>query len=313
MENNLLNFLEKILRRVKDSNEPQIKELAPREEEDFLCSRCGINHEARDFMRAMLLLLLDQFEMDIKYLEFMRKKNFLTSEAFDHAISKTEKSKVSKKRERSLVLEGAHLVTFRILSIQSPQMSNTNYPDKDLDTINYFNFSNVKDKAKKQIKFLAINKSRHFFYGSLDYELLKDEMTNDTIISCTTYDLYLRDDVFNIKLTENDSYVRVESDDPDIPKASELITKIADTTRGLPNKIYVVQGEILATPERKINDKGHSIFRTVIGDDTGEIYVEENNSAYMQDIKRGDHVRVIGVRRKEVHLSLSEYGSIVRI
>jgi len=231
-------------------------------------------------------------------------------------MSKTEKSKISKTRQGLPVLE-SHKVTLRILSIERPQMSNTNYPH--IDTIAHIAISTKEIwerlySKKNQIKFLAINESRHFFSGSLDYELFTDEMTNDTIIACMTKDLYLREDVFNIKLSQDESYVRVEHDDPNIPKASQLITKIFDITRGLPTKFYVIQGEILATPEKKINDKGgNPIFRTVIGDDTGEIYVEESNSTYMQDIKRGDHVRVIGARRKGVHLLLSEYGSIVVI
>jgi hypothetical protein len=36
------------------------------------CVQCGINHEARDFVRATLLHLLDHLERHDKFIEFMK-------------------------------------------------------------------------------------------------------------------------------------------------------------------------------------------------------------------------------------------------
>jgi hypothetical protein len=33
----------------------------PEKTPDFCCSQCGLNHEARDFIRAILLHLIDRF------------------------------------------------------------------------------------------------------------------------------------------------------------------------------------------------------------------------------------------------------------
>ena len=69
----LLQVIEKIFYRINQhsgiassSNTKQqqmIKEKwAPERTIDFCCTQCGLNHEARDFVRAMLLHLIDQFE-----------------------------------------------------------------------------------------------------------------------------------------------------------------------------------------------------------------------------------------------------------
>jgi hypothetical protein len=44
---------------------------------DSCCGQCGINHEARDFVRAMVLHLLDHFERNDKFIEFMKNNEFL--------------------------------------------------------------------------------------------------------------------------------------------------------------------------------------------------------------------------------------------
>ena len=74
----LLNFLDKTLRRISESSkdDDKIRRIVPSAAAPSLssaelkqidknyccCSLCGLNHEARDFIRAMLLYLLDQLE-----------------------------------------------------------------------------------------------------------------------------------------------------------------------------------------------------------------------------------------------------------
>jgi hypothetical protein len=47
---------------VNESDNEKIRRMVPTKE--FSCSQCGLNHEARDFMRAMLLHLIDELEQD---------------------------------------------------------------------------------------------------------------------------------------------------------------------------------------------------------------------------------------------------------
>jgi hypothetical protein len=75
----LLNFVRSAVENVKGSGYQQI---APKEDSN-LCSTCGLNHEARDFIRATLLYLLDQFERSSDYLEFIREKNYIDNKHFN--------------------------------------------------------------------------------------------------------------------------------------------------------------------------------------------------------------------------------------
>jgi hypothetical protein len=40
----------------------KVTKIAPEKKAEFCCSQCGVNHEVRDFMRAMLLHLTDHLE-----------------------------------------------------------------------------------------------------------------------------------------------------------------------------------------------------------------------------------------------------------
>jgi hypothetical protein len=64
---------------------------APERTIDFCCSQCGLNHEARDFVRAMLLGLLDQFEKNNKFIDFLKYNQLLTQEAYELIIAKEER------------------------------------------------------------------------------------------------------------------------------------------------------------------------------------------------------------------------------
>jgi hypothetical protein len=75
----LLNFVKSAVDSVKGSDYQQI---APKEDSK-LCSTCGLNHEARDFIRATLLYLLDQFERSSDYLEFIRDKNYIDNKHYN--------------------------------------------------------------------------------------------------------------------------------------------------------------------------------------------------------------------------------------
>jgi hypothetical protein len=69
-----LEFVKYIVESVKVSDEQQI---APKEDSNYVCSICGLNHEARDFIRATLLYLLDRFERSPDYLEFLKQRNYI--------------------------------------------------------------------------------------------------------------------------------------------------------------------------------------------------------------------------------------------
>lgn len=86
----LFNFLEITLRRVTESKDHDIKNWSPQQESDYCCAVCGVNHEARDFIRANLIHLIDKLEKSDKYVEFLKKNKFISQEAYERVSKKLE-------------------------------------------------------------------------------------------------------------------------------------------------------------------------------------------------------------------------------
>jgi hypothetical protein len=95
-----LNFLDKTLRRISESkDDDKIRRIAPSSslssakskqigENYCCCSLCGLNHEARDFIRAMLLYLFDQLEENSKFIKLLKNNQFQTQEAYQRLTEK---------------------------------------------------------------------------------------------------------------------------------------------------------------------------------------------------------------------------------
>jgi ribosomal protein S8 len=73
----LLGFVRYIVENVKRIDDEHTKKVAPKKDMKYVCSTCGLNHEARDFIRATLLYLLDQFEVSTDYLEYLREQKYI--------------------------------------------------------------------------------------------------------------------------------------------------------------------------------------------------------------------------------------------
>jgi hypothetical protein len=89
LHNDLVNFLNLVIRRVNDLDKPELRKLFPSssKKEDFCCTNCGLNHEARDFVRATLLNLIDQFETSKYYLQLLRDNNYVRETHYgDYAL-----------------------------------------------------------------------------------------------------------------------------------------------------------------------------------------------------------------------------------
>jgi hypothetical protein len=81
----LIKFLEKALNRIIEHDNERIRtKWAPERKIEHCCSQCGLNHEARDFMRAILLHLIDQVEKHGEFIDFMKANQFLRKEAYDN-------------------------------------------------------------------------------------------------------------------------------------------------------------------------------------------------------------------------------------
>ena len=89
----LSQFLQKIVNRITEYDDEETKMWAPEKKPERCCSQCGLHHEARDFMRAMLLHLLDQLEKHGKFIDFLKDNNFLTQQAYERLKAKMETKK----------------------------------------------------------------------------------------------------------------------------------------------------------------------------------------------------------------------------
>jgi hypothetical protein len=74
----LLRYVEKITRRAQDHD---FKYTSTKKKE-HCCPNCEINHEFRDFVRALLLHLINQFESSNDFIEFLHTNEFLTQEGY---------------------------------------------------------------------------------------------------------------------------------------------------------------------------------------------------------------------------------------
>lgn len=87
----------------------KIKDLRPRlesrrrggEPKDMICNHCGINHEARDFIRAILLHLIDGLETNDEYIKFLQDNKFL-KEGFN-PYKENRKEPISARKDTTLL------------------------------------------------------------------------------------------------------------------------------------------------------------------------------------------------------------------
>ena len=95
INNILLNTIKKIYRIAIESKDKDIQNLAPSKykgqdkyREDYRCSQCGLNHEARDFIRAVLLYMIDQFEQSKNFIDFLKENELVTNDAYTNVVKK---------------------------------------------------------------------------------------------------------------------------------------------------------------------------------------------------------------------------------
>jgi hypothetical protein len=82
-----LKFIQRLFYRTREpeylkKNEGIIKKWIPEKTIEFCCTQCGVNHEARDFIRAILLHLIDKLEKNSKFIDFLKDNYMLTQEMY---------------------------------------------------------------------------------------------------------------------------------------------------------------------------------------------------------------------------------------
>jgi hypothetical protein len=78
----LLDYARKVLSRAYNNEEIKDK-WAPSNDGNYCCTHCGLNHEARDFFRAIFLNLIDEFEQSKHFMDFLKNQNMVTSHSYE--------------------------------------------------------------------------------------------------------------------------------------------------------------------------------------------------------------------------------------
>ncbi|MGI0045451.1 MAG: hypothetical protein ACRD47_17260, partial [Nitrososphaeraceae archaeon] len=94
--NELLRFTQIVFNRIDEltsgkENGKIIKNWIPERMVEFCCTQCGLNHETRDFIRAMLLHLIDKLEKNDRFFDFLKDNRFLTLEAYEQVKTRAKK------------------------------------------------------------------------------------------------------------------------------------------------------------------------------------------------------------------------------
>jgi hypothetical protein len=84
----IVQFLQRICDRIRNHEDKEVRMWTPKKDTEYCCTRCGLNHEARDFMRAILISLIDGVENNCRFVDFMKENDFITSEAYERVKQK---------------------------------------------------------------------------------------------------------------------------------------------------------------------------------------------------------------------------------
>jgi len=104
----LMRLLRRVMTRITSSNDPILKQITPMIESirggeriSMQCKYCGVNHEARDFIRAVLLRTLDQFERTPEFVGFFTEQEFISRDSYENhdLLNRTPKQKSKTKEE----------------------------------------------------------------------------------------------------------------------------------------------------------------------------------------------------------------------
>lgn len=89
LRRSILRILETIFGIVNNSGSQQmeISRIAPwgtlNPDASYFCSNCGIDHEARNFVRAILLHLLDDVELTHVFIDFFKKHGIVNTDGYE--------------------------------------------------------------------------------------------------------------------------------------------------------------------------------------------------------------------------------------
>ncbi len=223
------------------------------------CINCGIDHETRNFLRAMLLQVIDYAEMSPDYIKFLRENNVLNNlgyKIYEDAIN------INKQRQET--------------SINGPRVSEENALAIMARIVA------VGERHSESTNFLALNSDGSYIVGVVNNNLVPDGLKEDDLVEYTGRRSVVSDMAF---VTVN-SIEFVKHDDKKIPRRTSIsITPISD----------IKPGEGCYRVIAKVVKKDKNLIRVYLKDSTGKIEFEPPlSSGIYEKVKVGDTIDFIG-------------------
>jgi hypothetical protein len=301
VHNELILYISKILRLTTESNDEAVKTVSPDNSKAMRCSSCGINHEARDFVLAMLLRLIDRLEIKVGFINLLRERGLITEEAFTNMMKTFSSLTKEEERTETTKLETIQATKPETILAETQQKQ----PRVEPTTVLVRILCIQKDVPDEFIPFLAIDKDARVFGGSIDRAHVRDEMSGDTMVKCVT-EHFIDEENFGQRLDVylNDS-IEVIPDDSSFLKTSQLESRIEDIE--LTRRVYVLKAAVIQT---SMGDDSTKTYSVAIADDSGYTILEERKDRFISKLQYGDTVRIIGAFSYGDHLELSYAGVI---
>jgi hypothetical protein len=301
----ILQFVEKTMRIVRESDDEKVSNIAPHLNEESCCPNCGINHEAKDFIRALIMHLIDRLDITSDFIHFLYSNQLVTQKAYEKL---TGLSQDFEKKDIKRSIKKAEPRDVETKELGGGENENSQ------KTIRVRILSILKDSVSKDVSFLLLDNQGYFLHGFIDRTLIRDEMTANAMVEFTPTEVnHDGPDSAEVVLSLNDK-IRILDDDPSFPKVSELESKLEDLE--LERYALILTGTILQDPvvdEITVNDTRVPCVWTILGDETGNIRFEQIEGVELTNFKRGDKVRVIGATATWTAIRLLESGSVIKI
>jgi hypothetical protein len=279
----------------------------------MICNDCGINHEARDFIRAILLRIVDQIETNDDYINFLWDKRFVNQQAYNLYQELFQSSKAKYRRQLKALDE-------------SKEMIKKESQKNDLVKLRVVSID--RDCRDSKIPFLAMNEHGIFLQGTIDAVLVTDEIVPDALIECTPSELDYDDSY--IVLSKETSYIKILENDPSFKKPFDKwkISSISGFYRDRDEfevedfQPIILEADILQKPENleitRSDEEIVPVTYTIIGDHSGQINLYQFRKSSLSQLSVGDRIKILGAmaargKDGEVELRMYQYSTIVKL
>jgi len=90
LHSTLIPFLDRFIRKVSESKDKKIRDIAPTTRTDHCCKSCGISHEIEEFIEAISVMLVTSMYGRKQFYDLLKKYQCITEEQYKESITELE-------------------------------------------------------------------------------------------------------------------------------------------------------------------------------------------------------------------------------